>query len=595
MSNKKQSAALKKLLSSFLLLAILFTSIGISAVNTTTVAAVTADGVKTDSEEFEEFTQELFRKSISSDILTNNYTVVDSSKYGIDEVPITLPGYTDEYLQASVESSKEIHGFLRSISYNNLTEEQKDLYDLIKFETNTPEEVQKYQYYGKAFGAYSGVQSDLMLTLAGFNFDERQDFVDYLQLLQCIPEFLQSAVTYEQKRSELGLFMSDRELDEVITSMKALIADPENHVLITTFNNTVDKFDLNNRDTIRFKRQNKEIVLNQVIPAYEATMKGLEALRGTGIGDEDGLSALPDGKNYYKLLLKYYSGTDRTPLEYLEVFDQLSEQCLAEIEKISESVNMLNFYGPSEKYIASSPEEYLNLLMENTKEDFPVLDNISFHISYVDEALGTFVAPAYIMRPQIDATKSFVVNINPAYESSASFDTVAHEGYPGHLYQFVYLNQSNKNPLYSIYNNYGYVEGWANYVQSRSYYYTDCSDLYANYMQLAINYTTYQVYKLDILINYVGYTKSQAVAYLEDLGYPKENAEEVYYHFITVPAYNMCYAAGQAEVELLINKAEDTLGDKFNLKEFHEFYLSKACCTFDTINKRLNEWLAVGK
>lgn len=595
MSNKKQSAAFKKLLSMFLLLAMLFTSIGIYAVNTTTVTAATTEEAKTDSEKFDEYTKELFREAISSDILSNNFKVVDSSKYGVEEVPITIPGYTEETLQASVESSKEILAFLRSISYNNLTEEQKDLYDLIKFETNTPEEVEKYQYYSKAFGAYSGIQADLMITLAAYNFDERQDFVDYLQLLQCIPEFFQNAVTYEQKRSELGLFMSDRELDEVITSMKALIADPENHILITTFNHTVDKFNLNHRDTVRFKKQNREIVLNQIIPAYEAAIESLEALRGTGIGADDGLSALPDGKDYYKVLLKYYSGTDRTPLEYLEVFDQLSEQYLAEINEIAETMTLNNFYAPSAKYLTGSPEEYLDLLMENTKEDFPVLSDIDFNVSYVDDALGTFVAPAYVMTPQIDATKSFVVNINPAYESSASFDTVAHEGYPGHLYQFVFLNQSNKNPLFNIFDNYGYIEGWANYVQSMSYYYTDCSDLYARYMQLALNYTTFQVYKLDILINYVGYTKEQAVTYLAELGYPEDAAESVYYHFITVPAYNMCYAAGQAEVELMVNKAKEALGDKFSLKEFHEFYLSKACCTFDTINKRLDEWIATQK
>lgn len=592
MSNQKQSVSWRKLLSMFLLLAMLFTSIGTYAGNTATVAAATTDEKKTDSEVFDEWTKELFVTAISNDILTNNFKVVDSSKYGVEEVPITLPGYDEESLKASIEMNKEILSFLRGISYQNLTEEQKDLYDLIKFETDTPEEAQKYQYYSKAFGAYSGIQADLMTTLTAYNFDERQDFVDYLKLLQCIPDFFANAITYEQKRSELGLFMSDRELDEVIASMKALIEDPENHVLITTFNHTVDKFGLNNRDTIRFKKQNREIVRNHVIPAYKAAIKELEALRGTGIGSDDGLSALPDGKNYYKYLLKKYSGTNRTPMEYLEIFDQLSEQCLTEIKEISETATLQNFYAPSVKYLTSSPEDYLNLLMENTKEEFPVLDGITFQVSYVDDALGTFVAPAYIMQPQIDATNSFVVNINPAYESSASFDTVAHEGYPGHLYQFVYLNQSNKNPLFHIYDNYGYIEGWANHVQSLSYYYTDCSDLYARYMQLAMNYSTYQIYKLDILINYFGYSKSQAVSYLVDLGYPKETAEYLYYHFITVPAYNMCYAAGQAELELMVNKAQEALGDQFSLKEFHEFYLSMACTTFDTINQRLDEWIA---
>lgn len=593
MVNKKYAVMWRKTLSAFVMFSMTMTSVGMLSMNVATVKAAEADASKTDSERFDEFTKQIFQDSISSDVLSNNLNVIDNSKYGIDQSKLSKvvsSGYDEESLKAQVEASKTIHKFLESIQYDHLTDEQKDLYDLMKFEVNTPEDEEKFMYYKKAFGAYSGIQTNLITTLTAYNFDERQDFVDYLELIKSVPTCLDEAVKFEQKRSELGLFMSDRELDEVIESIKALIADPENQILITTFNHTVDKFGLNNRDTIRFKKQNRETVLNEIIPAYEAAIKGLEALRGTGIGSEDGLCALPLGREYYVNRLHYYSGTDRSPLEYIEIFDQLSEQCMKELNQIAQTATLQNFTYPSAKYTNGKPEDYLNELMENTVNDFTPLENIKFNIKYVDEALGQFAAPAYVMTPQVDAKTEFNVNINPAYAGSASYDTVAHEAYPGHLYQFVTMNNSDKNPAFHVYTNYGYIEGWANHVQSMAYYYTDASPLFARYMQLVMNYSTYQIYKLDILVNYLGYTKEMAMDYLKELQYTGD-PEMVYYHFLTVPAYNMCYAAGQAELELMVNEAQETLGQNFSYQAFHDFYLKYTCCTFETINHHFDQWL----
>lgn len=587
---KKLSGMWKKSICALLLCAMTFTSIG---ANVSEVQAATAEETKTDSELFDEFAKELFKEAISSDLLTNNMNIIDSSKYGIDtsEIAVTESGVMEDDLKASIEGKREILRMLRTIRYANLTEEQKDLYDLLIYEIQ-PDEDEKFLYHSKAFGSYSGIQTNIVTTLLAYTFDERQDFVDYLRLIASIPQTVQDALDYETKRSELGLFMSDKELDEVIVSLQALIADPENSVLVTAFNHTVDSFDLNHRDKVRFKKQNHDTVVNEILPAFAAAIDGLNALRGTGIAEDQGLCALPEGREYYEYLLREYSGTERSPLEYIQIFDDLSEQYLAEMEQITSQATLLNFYAPSMKYVTGTPEEYLVLMKENSKEYFKELTDIDFQIKYVDEALGTFAAPAYVYVPQIDATGVFNVNINPAYGTSASFDMISHEAYPGHLYQFVTMIQNDKNPLYNLYNNYGFVEGWANHVQSMAYYLTDASPLYARYMQLAMNYSNFQIYKLDIMVNYLGYSKKAAIRYLVDLGLDAAYAETMYYHFLSVPAYNMCYAAGQAEVELMANKAQEALGTKFDYMEFHNFLLKYACCTFETINNHFEDWLA---
>lgn len=586
---KKLSGMWKKSVCALLLCAMTFTTIG---TNVSEVQAAMTEEIKTDSQLFDEFTKELFKEAISGDLITNNLNIIDSSKYGVytSEIPVTSSGVMEDELKASIEGKREILRTLRTIRYANLTEEQKDLYDLLMYEIH-PDEDEKFMYYDKAFGSYSGIQTNIITSLLAYTFDERQDFVDYLRLVGSIPQTIKEAVDYEAKRSELGLFMSDNELDEVIVSLQALIADSENSVLVTAFNHTVDSFGLNNRDQVRFKKQNHDIVVNEILPAFATAIDGLNALRGTGIAPDQGLCALPEGREYYEYLLREYSGTERSPLEYIQIFDDLSEQYLAEMEQITSQANLFNFYGPSAKYVTGTPEDYLALLKENSKEYFTELTDIEFQIKYVDEALGTFAAPAYVYVPQVDATGTFNVNINPAYETSASIDTVSHEAYPGHLYQFVTMIQDDKNPLYNLYNNYGFIEGWANHVQSMAYYFTDASPMYARYMQLAISYSNFQLYKLDILVNYMGYSKKAAIEYCMELGADADYAEMIYNHFLSVPAYNMCYAAGQAEVELMANKAQETLGTKFDYKEFHNFLLKHAECTFETINNHFENWL----
>ena len=547
---------------------------------------------QTDSEKFEEFSQELFKEYLKSDYITYNFGIIDDSQYDLGDVPKTVGSYSEESLNNSVESNKKINKFLNTLNYNNLTKEEQDLYDLIRFETKYSLQDEKYQYYGKAFSAYNGLQTSLIMGLTAFRYDERSDFEDYIEVLKSVPKFIDEAIAYEQKRSEKGLFLSDQELDKVLNSIREIIKKPEENVLITSFNVTVDKFGLNNRDKVRFKKKNHDIVINEIIPAYKKAAEELEKLRGTGVKNDTGLSQLPEGRKYYEHLVHYYTGTERSPMEYVEIFDQLCESAVKEIQEIAAHATPANFVAPSRKYVQSTPEEYLSLLMENAERLYTPLEGVEFRVKYVDESLGEYVAPAYVYKPQIDAMKEFDVNINPAIKGSASYDTVAHEAYPGHLYQFVSLNLAKKNPLYHVYQNYGYVESWSQNAQNNAWYLTDCSDSYARYMKLCMDYAYFAQVKLDILIHYSGYSKKQAIQYLMNLGLDEASAEAYYYHLLSVPAYNLCYAGGYAELQLLIQHAQEELGEKFNQKEFNDFYVSQSCLTFKSIRKNLDAWIA---
>jgi len=592
MIQKKYRLTWKKHVSVFMLAALTLSSTGL---DTAALAKVSA-AAQTDSEKFDEYGKECFKQALSSSLIENNFGVIDGSIYGVTEVPNVFSSYSKENVERTIQNNKEINSFLDTLAYRNLTKEQQDLYDLIRFETKYALDDEKYQYYAKAFGAYSGLQTDLITTLTAFRFDEREDFINYLEMLKTVPKCFEDAITYEQVRSEKGLFISDHELDEVLQSIKDLISDPEHHVLIEAFNHTVDKFDLNNRDKQRFKKANHDLVINEIIPAYKNAAKELEKLRGTGIANDTGIWALPNGKEYYEHLLHYYTGTERSPMEYVKIFDQLSESAVTEIKEIVAKANVENFKAPSKKFVEAKPEELLPLLVENTEQFVTPIKDVKFNIKYVDEALGTFAAPAYVMKPQIDELKEFDVNFNPAYQGSTDITTVAHESYPGHLYQFITLNLAKKNPLYHVFQNYGYVESWSQQAENNALYFTDCSDNYARYMKLTKDYLLFTQFGLDILINYCGYTKAHAVKYIQSkLAVDTESAETLYYHLLNVPAYNMCYTGGYAELQLLIQHAQEELGDKYNTREFNDFYLAQSCVTFDTIRKNLDEWIKTKK
>lgn len=551
-----------------------------------------------EQEAFDAFLQELFEEEVTSDTITLHYTLADPEKQGITPPEVTY-GEVDFSQEGLAEAKKEMEESIKELKgfhYNQLTDEQKLHYDVIYDLLNTELAFYDNPYLYEPFAYTSGVQANLPITLSEYKFYREQDVKDYLSLLEQMPAYFDSYLEFEKVKSEKGLFMAESCAQEVIRQCSDFIAEPEKNLLIETFNDRIGEVPGLSKEQIEsYQKANQDAVLAHVIPTYEKTISVFEELKTTG-KNQLGLSHLEGGKEYYKYLLKSNVGTDKTPEEVIELLESAME------EKITELYSFLMeqqdiYYDYVEKadslYDDLDPKETIEHFQEVFADRFPEIPPIEFKVSPVHKSLEASVSPAFYMTPAMDDYQNNSIYINGGTESMGSlWATFAHEGIPGHMYQFVYFLSGNPEPIRTVLSFGGYQEGWATYVEMMSYDYYDFENPgYAVLERINGELNLLVSARLEIGINYEGWTLEETRAYLENNGFEPGAAEGIMEYVIAEPANYQMYCTGWLEFEELRDYAEEALQDRFDEAGFHKVLLDAGPCQFYLLRPLVEDYV----
>lgn len=550
--------------------------------------------VKKMQEDFDAFLNQLFIDGVSQDTLTLNYTLKNKKIYGLDNLEVSF-GNTNENEQQSIysvyENTKET---LRSFDYDKLTKSQQFMYDLAEYMININLESSKYQGYDEYLSETSGVQAQLPVLLVEYNFYTVKDVEDYIKLLNLVPDYFSEIIEYEKYKVKKGLFMSDANAELVVKQCNAFIKNTENNYLITTFEKRLAGLQgLDTEIKRKFIAQNRSAVINKVIPAYRNLIDGLNALKGTG-KNSGGLCGFKNGKKYYEYLVKVKTGSDRSIDEMEILADRKLKEAQKKISEIIAKDSRVYDKAINVKYKYTEPEEIIEHLKKKMEDDFPKLpDDINYQVKYVDSSLEESLSPAFYLTPAIDNYNNNVVylNGNKKYDLSKAFTTIAHESYPGHLYQNCYFYSKSPSPFRSIINVGGYVEGWGTYAELYSYKYAGLSKKTAEILRENTIATLCIYAQADIGINYNGWNLTELAKYLKTYGFDIEQSRTVYNSIVSEPANYLKYTIGYLEIEQMYQKAEKKLGKKFTPKKFHEYILTMGEAPFTLLNKELDKWI----
>lgn len=550
--------------------------------------------VKKMQEDFDAFLNQLFIDNVSNDTLTLNYTLKNKKIYGLDNIEVSF-GSADENEQHSTYSVYEnTKATLRSFNYDKLTKSQQFMYDLAEYMVDINLESSDYQGYDEYLSETSGVQAQLPVLLVEYNFYSIRDVEDYIKLLNLVPDYFKEIMGYEKYKADKGLFMSDSNVELVVKQCSAFIKNTENNYLITTFENRLAALQgLNTETKNKFIAQNKSAVINKVIPAYRTLIDGLNALKGMG-KNNGGLCGFKNGKKYYEYLVKVKTGSDRSVSEMEILTDKKLKEAQRNISEIIAKNSKVYDNAINVKYKYTKPKEVIEHLKKAMKEDFPALpDDIGYQVKYVDSSLEESLSPAFYLTPAIDNYNNNVVylNGNKKYDLSKAFTTIAHESYPGHLYQNCYFYSKSPAPFRSIVNVGGYVEGWGTYAELYSYKYTGLDKETAEILRENTAATLCIYAKADIGINYNGWNLSKLTKYLSKYGFNLEQSKTVYDSIVSEPANYLKYTIGYLEIEQMYQKAEKKLGKKFTPKKFHEFILTTGEAPFKLLKEQLDKWI----
>lgn len=538
--------------------------------------------------QFRQFTKQLFCQELSSNTISLHYTLKNPKEYDIRENEVTFGTFpTDnKNLLAAVENLEEV---LKTFDYNKLSVENSLTYDVLKCYLNMTERDAEYILYDEPMGLVSGVQTQLPVILSEYPFYEQSDVDTYLQLMKTIPEYFASLLKFEQKKSKAGLFMSDKMAEQVIEQCKAFRDMGENNYLYSTFAERVwTVTSLSDKQKSDYIQKNARMMKAYVLPAYDNLICTIEKLKGSG-KNEQGLCYLPKGKDYYEQVVEASTGSTRS---VEEIRDMTRRQMTEDLEAMERVMKI------SEKEVNASipqnPTSILQDLQTKITTSFPELPDTTYEVKYVPKAMQEHLSPAFYMIPAIDAYNENVIYVNEAQigNTMALFTTLAHEGYPGHLYQTVYFANTNPDPIRTILNFGGYVEGWATYAEMCSYYLAPLTKDQATLLQKNSSIVLGLYTLADIGIHYDGWSREDAIAFYKKYGIGDEdNINRIYDLILGSPGNYLKYYVGYVEFLELKKDWVKEYGSQASQKEFHKAVLDVGPAPFKVVEKYIGREL----
>lgn len=579
----------KKLLKAVLILSLVFT-IGISIGYLTT-------HVFSENAKFEAYTEEIFKNEVSGNALTLHYTLAHPEKQGILSTGTlgTVPSDPLEYQ----ELCEEYENTLKSFSYSKLSTENKLTLDSLLLTYHTQRSMGENYLLEEYLSPSLGIQAQLPVLLAEYAFYDEQDILDYFSLLDSVGPYFESILDFEEKKSASGYFMSDTTLDRILEQCNAFIENPESNYMLEIFSQKLSEFGkLSEEEQEQLNTKHKQIIINKLIPAYKELADGLEALRGTG-KDSQGLAHYKGGKEYYVYLLKSQVGS-YVPVERIE--QRLSQQLMDDSRKISllltEQPSLLQKATGSVDLPSMEPETILETLKEKITDDFPALKEPEYQVRYVHESMEDYLSPAFYLTPPLDTNTPNVIYINQgtSYSNLGLFTTLAHEGFPGHLYQTLYFSRQEPNPVRSLINTSGYIEGWATYIESYAFQYAAsfiddpaaCDVAQIAWLSRSVNLCIYSL--LDIGIHYRGWGEEKTASFLRLFGMQDENtAKEIFQYIVETPSNYLQYYWGYLNFLDLKSSCQQKNSEDFSLIEFHKDILEIGPVPFPVLEKYIKE------
>ena len=533
---------------------------------------------------FREYTRELFCREAASDTVNLHYTLKDPEEYGIGDTPVTF-GSFDAEGEAVKAAAENMRRSLLGFSYDDLDTQNRLTYDVLNYRLKSMDKSAEYLLYEEPLGLVSGVQTQLPVVLSEYRFYDRQDVDDYLALLKTTGEYFDSLIRFENEKSEAGLFMADYAADTVIGQCRAFLDMGDGNYLYSTFADRIEEIkELTKEEKSEYIQDNALAIQDYVFPAYEKLTAAVEDLKGSG-KNEKGLVFLPRGKEYYELLAEQSTGSERS----VEELKDLTRRQISDDLEAMEQVLGIS-YGEAEEAAASIGQESAELILSHLKQGisrtFPAAPETALEVKYVPEEMEDHLSPAFYMIPAIDNTEENVIYINQGHMGNdlTLFTTLAHEGYPGHLYQTVFYESTDPDPIRSLMDFGGYVEGWATYAEMGSYYLTPLSKEQAVILQKNSSVILGLYALADIGIHYDGWSRMDTMAFFSNYGITDaDTVEEIYELIIGSPANYLKYYIGYVEfLELKKDWAEEK-GEEFSQKEFHEAVLEVGPAPFGIV------------
>lgn len=542
---------------------------------------------------FSDFCTTLFREEMKSNTMNLHFTLKDPKAAGIDSYEITLGSLSGDSPHNQARQLKKLSEELKKYSHRSLKGKDRLTCRLLSDYISRQQNLAAYPYYDEPLTPSGGVTSQLPVLLAEYPFGNTRDIEDYLGLLSQMDTYFSGILDYEQKKADAGLFMSDEACLKVIEGCEVFTEHPDDNFLIDTFSNRLNAMDgLTDTQKNAYLKQHSKVLSDHVIPAYSQMIKGLTMLLGRGHNNW-GLCNFPEGKAYYEAVVSADTGCDDSVEDLFSQIAKARREDLTFCQNLLEKNPKLASQSPKPDAALKEENAMLSRLQKEILTDFPAPPQTDVEICHVDPALSEYLAPAFYITAPIDDISHNRIYINDAKNDTDIyyFTTLAHEGYPGHLYQTICTSSYGAPEVLSLLNYPGYTEGWATYTEMQSFYYAGLDPDLASLLQHNQAATLSLYATADIGIHYFGWEKEKNAAFWSEYGVDDTaTVKRITDLILEEPGNYLKYYVGYLKFRQM--REQLALENKsFSVSAFHEAILRTGPSPFSVLEETVRDQL----
>ena len=554
-----------------------------------------------DDAAFEEFLDRVFIETMESDFLTMHFSVIDYKALNIEKPPVDCGeisyGFDEENFNYMLDQLKE----LQSFDYDKLSYRQQYDYESLEYSIYETLASMCYYQYGSLFSSGSCLPENITSNFTDYTFYDKESVDDYLVCLADVDRYFDDCLQYQKDQYADGYGMLDCWVDYTLDVCESTLNKTEDNEYIVSFDKRIDALDfLSEEEKTAYKAQNKDIVLNEILPAYKKIAEEIVQYYNTATYEEYVLKNLdPD----YAELTYILQGSANYDLE--EVFQQLKDNLdIMESDFVTcyydeKSYNKLNKALEGRGNMRLVGKECLEYLRQHLNAYYPDLGDVEYTVEELDPDTAPSTVVAYYWPSPVDNTNQNIIRTNPnnMEEGFETYGTLSHEGFPGHLYQNVYYYRLNPHNFRKVISFNGYTEGWAVNAQYFAYQFSGINDDYAAralFFEDAYYFILYAI--IDMGVNYFDWTANDIVSYFANesqvFGFSQADAEEIRNFLIEMPGVYCPYGIGSSNFMTLCLNTQKEMGDKFDYVSYHEALLKNGPLPFNILEGAVKEYIS---
>jgi len=578
-------------------------------------ASNTAQPAQTETQRLNAFFQEQYDLTLSRSPMTKSFLGIKDEDYGKWNNPSL--GHSIENFNIQIAAYQKM---LDEFDYDLLDANTQLSWRLAEYNAKRAERNLAYIDYNYPFHQMRGTHSQIPAFLINqHRITSQQDAKDYISRLVGTREYLGGNVQNARRRYENGIhppaFVYGKVIDAAQNVINGAPFGGENDSpLLGDFKAKVAKLELDDAIKIALIAEAEAALLTSVAPAYEALIEEMQT-QGQTAGDDDGVWKLPEGAAYYANRLQHMTTTDMTPT-------QIHDLGLAEVarlhDEMREIMSQVNFEGDLPafmQFMRTDPQFYypdtdegrsaymaeatrmIDVMRERLDEIFITKPKAEMIVKAVEPFREASAGKAFYQRPALDGSRpgTYYANLYKM-ESMPSYQMEAlayHEGIPGHHMQGSISQELQDIPMFRKFGRYtAYSEGWGLYSEFIPKEMGFYSDPYSDFGRLSMELWRAGRLVVDTGLHDKRWTRQQAIDYLvENTPNSVSDCTSAIERYIVMPGQATAYKIGMIKILDLRENARTSLGDKFDIREFHDVVLANGAVPLSVLEELVGEWV----